>query len=250
MKRSTAGFRRISRLTVWALGVGLALDLGADSSARAQFFFPFFDNRPSTPPGPHIGRPRHNRSEAGEPPHLRRYRDRAARSEEKRPRSGASRKAAESRKSETRRSAKTGKPGEAAKPVPPIVEAPPPTYEPQLLRLSEVMGALSYLQTVCDAPASAAIAATTSSDARDAALDTARNTARDTAWRDRMEALMTAEEAGPSRREKLAGAFNRGWQGYQYSYRICTPNAQLARGRFLEEGARLAHDISMRYRAN
>jgi predicted secreted protein len=112
-----------------------------------------------------------------------------------------------------------------------------------LLRLSEVMGALAYLQTVCDAPAGAApVKASSGAASGDAAPDTA--------WRDRMEALMTAEEAGPSRREKLAGAFNRGWQGYQYSYRICTPNAQLARGRFLDEGARLTHDISTRYRAN
>jgi predicted secreted protein len=141
-----------------------------------------------------------------------------------------------------------GKLGVAPAPAPLVAEAPPPAYEPQLLRLSEVMGALAYLQTVCDAPGGAAPVTSASSGA--ASSDAALDTARDKAWRDRMEALMTAEEAGPSRREKLAGAFNRGWQGYQYSYRICTPNAQLARSRFLEEGASLAHDISTRFRAN
>jgi uncharacterized protein (TIGR02301 family) len=227
-------------MTVLALGAALALDVGFDTTARAQFFFPFFDNRPSTPPQPYVRRPRHSRGEAEEArPHLRR--DRAVRSEEKRGKGGASRKGVESRKSETRKSAKSGKPGEAGKPVPAVAEAPPPAYEPQLLRLSEVMGALAYLQTVCDAPAGAASVKTASSEA--ASGDAAP-------WRDRMEALMTAEDAGPSRREKLAGAFNHGWQGYQYSYRICTPSAQLARSRFLEEGARLAHDISTRYRAN
>ena len=61
---------------------------------------------------------------------------------------------------------------------------------------------------------------------------------------------MNAEAAGPSRREKLAGAYNHGLQGYQFSYHACTPNALLARQRFLDEGARLSHDISARYRAN
>jgi len=246
MKRAATGFRRFLRLTALVLGVGMALDAGVDSPARAQFFFPFFDNRPSTPPRPYVGRPRHNHGDAEES-RPRFHRERAVRSEEKRGKSGVSRKAAESRKSETRKSAKTNKPGETTKPAAPVAEAPPPTYEPQLLRLSEVMGALAYLQTVCDAPAGAAPVKASSAAASG---DSAPDSARDTAWRDRMEALMTAEEAGPSRREKLAGAFNRGWQGYQYSYRICTPSAQLARSRYLDEGARLAHDISTRYRAN
>lgn len=248
MKRSAGGVRRFLRLTVLALGAGLALDVSVDTAARAQFFFPFFDNRPSTPPRPYVRRPRHHSETEEARPHVRPHRERAARSEEKRPRSGVSRRAVESRKSETRKSAKTGKPGGAPNPTPAVAEAPPPAYEPQLLRLSEVMGALAYLQAVCDAPGGGAPVTAASSGA--ASSDAALDTARDKAWRDRMEALMTAEEAGPSRREKLAGAFNRGWQGYQYSYRICTPNAQLARSRFLDEGARLAHDISTRFRAN
>jgi uncharacterized protein (TIGR02301 family) len=101
------------------------------------------------------------------------------------------------------------------------------------------MGSLAYLQTICAEQASPAPV-----NAQSGA------TAEDAPWRDRMETLMTAEDAGPARREKLAGAYNRGWQGYQYSYRMCTPNAQLARRRFLDEGARLAHDVSTQYRAN
>jgi uncharacterized protein (TIGR02301 family) len=65
-----------------------------------------------------------------------------------------------------------------------------------------------------------------------------------------MENLMDAENAGPSRREKLAGAFNRGLRGYEFSYHACTPSARLVSARFLDEGARIAHDISTRYRAN
>ena len=34
---------------------------------------------------------------------------------------------------------------------PPAAEGPPPPYEPQLLRLSEILGALSYLRDLCGA---------------------------------------------------------------------------------------------------
>ena len=138
--------------------------------------------------------------------------------------------------------ARRNKPGLASKPSlppPPAAEAPPPAYEPQLLRLSEIMGSLAYLQTIC-----AEQGPLTPVNAQSG------TTAEDAPWRDRMENLMTAEDAGPARREKLAGAYNRGWQGYQYSYRMCTPNALLARRRFLDEGARLAHDVSTQFRAN
>ncbi len=94
------------------------------------------------------------------------------------------------------------------------------------------MGALSYLQSLCVAP------------------EPAKASAEDHRWRERMESLMAAEAVGPTRREKLAGAYNRGLQGYEYSYRVCTPNARLARQRFLDEGERLAHEIATQYRAN
>lgn len=144
------------------------------------------------------------------------------------------------------KNSKPVKPAEVAKAVAPVnapttpapvVEGPPPPYEPQLLRLSEIMGALAYLQSICAAP--------------DKAAPTAGKPAEeDHPWRERMQTLMTAEAAGPARREKLAGAYNRGLQGYEYSYRVCTPNAQLARRRFLDEGERLAHEITTQYRAN
>jgi uncharacterized protein (TIGR02301 family) len=206
-----------------------AFFFGAESPARAQFFFPFFDNRPSTPPRsvyrPHTNhRGRVLEEHPKERLNSRSHRDKFHKGEEKKGKRGESRK-----------------PGLASKPSapPPVAEAPPPAYEPQLLRLSEIMGSLAYLQTICaeqapPAPVNAQSGATT----------------EDAPWRDRMETLMTAEDAGPARREKLAGAYNRGWQGYQYSYRMCTPNAQLARRRFLDEGARLAHDVSTQYRAN
>jgi predicted secreted protein len=204
--------------------VGLALLGGAP--ARAQFFFPFFDNRPSHPPSAAARHPAHrSEREAVEP----------------RPKAHRAKERAKAEKA--RKSSKSAKAGPArVEAAAPVVEGPPPPYEPQLLRLSEIMGALAWLQTVCIEPtARFAVAA---SSAGEAALSS------EAPWRDRIQDLMSAEGAGPARREKLAGAFNRGLRGYQFSYRVCTPSALLARRRFLDEGGQIAHDISTQYRAN
>lgn len=113
-------------------------------------------------------------------------------------------------------------------PAPPAPPAPPPQlenlppYEPQLMRLSEIMGALAYLRDLCGD--------------RDGA-----------AWASRMNALIDAEAPSETRRERLAGAFNRGFQGYQVTYRSCTTNARTAMERFISEGARLSHDITGKF---
>ncbi len=112
-----------------------------------------------------------------------------------------------------------------AAPEQPAVEGPPPPYEPQLLRLSEILGALSYLRDICGA--------------RDG-----------DAWRAKMASLLDAEAKTQTRRERLAGAFNRGFRGYEVIYRTCTPNAETVIGRYLTEGERIARDISYRYGAS
>lgn len=127
--------------------------------------------------------------------------------------------------------AKPGAPHDAAKPETPAAtapavadapEGPPPPYEPQLLRLSEILGALSYLRDIC--------------------------TAHDgDAWRAKMAALLDAEAKTQTRRERLAGAFNRGFRGYEVIYRTCTPNADTVIARYLNEGGRIARDINYRY---
>ncbi|WP_400765632.1 TIGR02301 family protein [Methylosinus sporium] len=104
----------------------------------------------------------------------------------------------------------------------PAADGPPPPYEPQLLRLSEILGALSYLRDLCG-----------SEDGED--------------WRAKMSALLEAEAKTGQRRLKLTGAFNRGFRGYETTYRSCTPNARLAISRYLDEGGRIAHDIAYRY---
>ena len=110
---------------------------------------------------------------------------------------------------------------EEAGPQPPA-ELLPPIYEDQLLRLSEILGALSFLRQLCgenDGPA----------------------------WRDEMSALLAAEKPGPQRRTRLVGRFNHGFETYNAVYRACTPSAQLAITRYLSEGRSLSNDVRSRY---
>ena len=104
----------------------------------------------------------------------------------------------------------------------PAVEPPPAPYEKELLRLAEIMGSLAMLRPLCSAP-----------DA--------------TEWSRRMQVLLDAEGTTPGRRERLAGAYNKGYQAYALTYRVCTPSAQEASVRFLGEGEQLARNITGRY---
>ncbi len=62
-------------------------------------------------------------------------------------------------------------------------------------------------------------------------------------WRKQMTTLMEAEATSDRRRERLAGAYNRGFRGYSAMHRRCTPSAQLIITRFLDEGGRIARDV-------
>lgn len=110
------------------------------------------------------------------------------------------------------------KPAEPA----PAPEPPPPPYEPQLLKLAEIMGSLAYLRTLC-----------------------AGKEAQD--WRDRMAALIEAEGRTPLRRERLTSAYNRGFRAYALTHRACTAGTQEASMRLATEGERLARALAGRY---
>ena len=112
-------------------------------------------------------------------------------------------------------------PAKPAEP-PPAPEPPPPPYEKDLLRLSEIVGSLAFLRTLC-----------ASSDAAE--------------WPKRMQALLESEGTTPSRRERLAGAYNRGYRGYALTYRACTPSATEASARYLKEGEVLSRSLAGRY---
>jgi uncharacterized protein (TIGR02301 family) len=99
---------------------------------------------------------------------------------------------------------------------------PAAPYDAELQRLAEILGALQYLRTIC-------------------------NSKDGDRWRDEMQALLEAEAPAGERHRKIVANFNRGYRGYQQTYRTCTPAADLAIRRYLQEGARIARDITARY---
>jgi uncharacterized protein (TIGR02301 family) len=103
-------------------------------------------------------------------------------------------------------------------------ESPTPAapYQSELERLAEILGALHHLRSICGAN-------------------------EGQTWRNEMQALIEAETPSGERRNRLVASFNRGYRGFQQSYRTCTRAADLAIRRYLDEGARIARDITARY---
>ena len=99
---------------------------------------------------------------------------------------------------------------------------PPAPYDGNLQRLAEIMGALHYLRGLCGA-----------NDGQK--------------WRTEVQALIDAEAPTGERRTRMIASFNRGYRGFQQSYRTCTPAADIVIRRYMEEGAKIARDITARY---
>jgi uncharacterized protein (TIGR02301 family) len=112
-------------------------------------------------------------------------------------------------------------PAEPAPPPPPP-EPPPAPYEGELLRLAEILGALAFLRSLCQAP-----------DAGE--------------YPRRMQALVEAEGTTPGRRDRLVGAYNRGFRGFATTYRLCTDSAAEAIARYLREGEALSRNLAGRF---
>jgi len=110
----------------------------------------------------------------------------------------------------------------AAVSTPARAQAGAAPYDRDLQRLAEILGALHYLRALCGANEGAK-------------------------WRNEMQALVDAETPPGERRDKLVAGFNRGYRGFQQTYRTCTPAADLVIRRYLEEGAKISRDITARY---
>ncbi len=95
-------------------------------------------------------------------------------------------------------------------------------YDADLQRLAEILGSLQYLRTVCGAK-------------------------EGDKWRNEMQALIDAEAPAGDRRKRIVARFNSGYRGFEQTYRTCTPAADLAIRRYLDEGAKIARDITARY---
>lgn len=106
---------------------------------------------------------------------------------------------------------------------PALAQATNNSLDDSLQRLSEILGALHYLRPICGFKDDA------------------------DRWRTEMQALIDAEAQGGERRARMVAGFNRGYSGFQQTYRTCTPAAEVAIRRYLEEGAKIAREVTARY---
>jgi uncharacterized protein (TIGR02301 family) len=95
-------------------------------------------------------------------------------------------------------------------------------FDGDLQRLAEILGALHYLRGVCGSN-------------------------EGPKWRNEMQALIDAETPSGDRRTRMIAAFNRGYNGFQQTYRTCTPAALVAIRRYVEEGSKISRDLTARY---
>ena len=95
-------------------------------------------------------------------------------------------------------------------------------FDADLQRFAEILGSLHYLRAICGAN-------------------------EGQKWRDEMQALLEAEAPTPDRKNRMVANFNRGYRSFQQSYRTCTPAANVAVRRYLDEGAKISREITARY---
>jgi uncharacterized protein (TIGR02301 family) len=103
-----------------------------------------------------------------------------------------------------------------------VAPAPAAPFDGDLQRLAEILGALHYLRNICGSNEGAK-------------------------WRNEMQALIDAETPSGQRRTRMIAAFNRGYNSFQQTYRTCTPAALVAIRRYVDEGSKIARDLTARY---
>jgi uncharacterized protein (TIGR02301 family) len=95
-------------------------------------------------------------------------------------------------------------------------------FDGDLQRLAEILGTLHYLRGICGSN-------------------------EGLKWRNEMQALVDAETPSGDRRARMIAAFNRGYNGFQQTYRTCTPAATVAVRRYIDEGVKISRDLTARY---
>ncbi len=88
-------------------------------------------------------------------------------------------------------------------------------YEQNLLRLSEILGSMHYLQQICE-------------------------TFTSKTWRNQMIKLIRVEKAKGEKEARLTAGFNRGYSKYQDWFTSCTDGANVEIERFTREGSELS----------
>ena len=95
-------------------------------------------------------------------------------------------------------------------------------FDGDLQRLAEILGTLHYLRGIC-------------------------GNNEGGKWRNEMQALIDAETPSGDRRARMIAGFNRGYNGFQQTYRTCTPAALVAIRRYIDEGSKISKDLTARY---
>ena len=95
-------------------------------------------------------------------------------------------------------------------------------FDAGLARLSEILGSLHYLRGLCGAN-------------------------EGNKWRGEMQELLEAEAPGGERHTQFVAHFNKGYKVFQQTYHFCTPAAELVIRRYLEEGSKIAREVTARY---
>ncbi len=106
--------------------------------------------------------------------------------------------------------------------VPARAEEGAAPFDGDLQRLAEILGTLHYLRGICGSNEGGK-------------------------WRNQMQALIDAETPSGERRARMIAGFNRGYNGFQQTYRTCTPAATVAIRRYMEEGSKISRDLTARY---
>ncbi len=96
-----------------------------------------------------------------------------------------------------------------------------PPYEDKLIRLSEIVGSVHYLRTMC--------------------------MGGDEGWRGKMQELIDLEASDPERRARLIAAFNKGYRSFASVHTKCSDTAIEAEELYRKQGLVLASEIIARY---
>ena len=94
------------------------------------------------------------------------------------------------------------------------------SYERDILRLSQILGAIHHLREICNA--------------NEGQL-----------WRKKMVELLETEAPSPQRRTLLDAQFNQGYRSHQLTFASCTEKARKKVEKFVKEGAKLATRIAL-----
>lgn len=108
----------------------------------------------------------------------------------------------------------------AATPAAAQTVAPP--FEADLLRFSEILGAVAYLDALCGEP-----------DAE--------------TWRQKMQQLITAQRMTPEDRRRYVDAYNRGHRTFASVHRQCTEQTRFVLQAYLTEGATITARLDERF---